>query len=399
VSLLEVLFSIFIILFGLLGVAILLSVGRFNIVEAAKRDRAAACGRASLRDVRARRMLYAGGWVGWYDEAAYSALPRDWATSYYDDSGAVQTLSSPTAPWVFGSGPWQAWRKVLSTEAALDSGAYVIDPLFIAGNLTSSLSVANITDNIGHFPFPADTDASTKPNVIMRRVFLDNSNPAGVAYSLNTQILGTQFGRTFLWSDDQMFPIPTDPQGRPTRLVGQAGVGQSEGKYSWMVTVSPAVAESGQSTGGARKFDVSVVVFCNRDFSSPLSPIDSDKLGERLVKVQFSGGGLGGGDATLVMMDKDTHTGTLDIRENDWILLGGWELLGPTQSRKVFAWYRIVAVEDQDPSTPRQRRVTLSGTDWNTDWKATLDGDSTSYSQGVICTGVIGVYSQMMELQ
>jgi hypothetical protein len=123
------------------------------------------------------------------------------------------------------------------------------------------------------------------------------------------------------------------------------------------------------------------------------------------VKVQFNAGGRGGGDATLIQMDKDTHTGTLDVRENDWILLGGWESLGPSQpQRKVFAWYRIVAVEEQDPSTPRQRRVTLSGTDWNVGtandvgWKASLDGNSTDYAQGVICSGVIGVYSQMMEL-
>ncbi len=57
VSLMEVLISTFVIAIGLLGLAALIPVGRYTLVEAGKADRAGACGRAALRDVKVRGML------------------------------------------------------------------------------------------------------------------------------------------------------------------------------------------------------------------------------------------------------------------------------------------------------------------------------------------------------
>jgi hypothetical protein len=281
----------------------------------------------------------------------------------------------------------------------LESGAFLVDPLFIVNNLTPALTVAQITDTIGRFPFPAGTDPSTKPAVFMRRVLPDNTSgfvtsPFPINYTLNLDALKALFNRTFVWPDDQVFPIPENSQGRPSRSVDAGGAGHSEGAYSWMATVSPAVAEMGQATGGKTMFDVSVVVFCKRDLSTPLNPTDPEKSGERIIRVQFSGGGQGGGSALLTQLANDTHANTLDIRENDWILLGGRETLGPTQSRPVFAWYRMTGVGEQN--SPNQRAVTLVGSDWNPGWTVTLDG--APCIQGVICTGVIGVYTKMLEL-
>ena len=58
----EVLISTFVISIGLLGLAALLPVGRFTIVETGKADRAGACGRAGLHDVKIRRMLDSNNW-------------------------------------------------------------------------------------------------------------------------------------------------------------------------------------------------------------------------------------------------------------------------------------------------------------------------------------------------
>ena len=54
---------------GLLGLAALIPVGRFAMVEAGKSDRAAACGRAGLRDIKIRGMLDPTTW------AAYDLTP------------------------------------------------------------------------------------------------------------------------------------------------------------------------------------------------------------------------------------------------------------------------------------------------------------------------------------
>ncbi|MEN6458555.1 MAG: prepilin-type N-terminal cleavage/methylation domain-containing protein [Thermoguttaceae bacterium] len=57
VSLLEVLIAMFVLSIGLLGVASLIPIGKLALVETNKSDRGGACGRAALREVKARRML------------------------------------------------------------------------------------------------------------------------------------------------------------------------------------------------------------------------------------------------------------------------------------------------------------------------------------------------------
>jgi len=61
-SLLEVLIAMFVLSIGLLGVAALIPVGRFAIVETGKSDRSGACGRAALSEIKVRRMLEYGYW-------------------------------------------------------------------------------------------------------------------------------------------------------------------------------------------------------------------------------------------------------------------------------------------------------------------------------------------------
>src|SRR5574340_209344 len=62
VSLIEVLISIFILSVGLMGVAALIPVGRFEVVQAAKMDRAAVAGRAAFREVKIRGLLRPEQW-------------------------------------------------------------------------------------------------------------------------------------------------------------------------------------------------------------------------------------------------------------------------------------------------------------------------------------------------
>jgi len=63
ITLMEVLISTFVLSIGLLGLAALIPVGQFTLIETAKADRSGACGRAALRDVYAERMLNWESWV------------------------------------------------------------------------------------------------------------------------------------------------------------------------------------------------------------------------------------------------------------------------------------------------------------------------------------------------
>jgi len=75
VSLMEVLISTFVLSIGLLGLASLLPVGRFAIVETGKADRAGACGRAGLRDVKVRRILDSNNWAAAPGTASFAIDP------------------------------------------------------------------------------------------------------------------------------------------------------------------------------------------------------------------------------------------------------------------------------------------------------------------------------------
>jgi hypothetical protein len=82
----EVLISTFVLSIGLLGLAALIPVGRFAIVQTAKSDRSGACGRAGLRDVKVRRML---------DFNAWASQPQNLQPFAIDPLGATNTPALP----------------------------------------------------------------------------------------------------------------------------------------------------------------------------------------------------------------------------------------------------------------------------------------------------------------
>jgi type II secretory pathway pseudopilin PulG len=306
-SLLEVLISVFIILIGLCGVAALLPIGRVEIAESIKADRAAACGRAALREIKARRMLDP-------TQQPSQTLPPD-------------TTKTPIVPISY-------------------TMPFLIDPLGVNHN-------------------PALGAVAGMP-----RITLWNWLPSVMANSNPVVIDPAAARRLFVWQDDLSYatakinpanptgPRVDDPSARPQAPLDSTGVYfngvyPSEGGYSWMAMVMPAATESGGIWTYANKmtYSVSVVVFSQRDFleqayapdtstSPPMSPM-------------LTASGLGGGDVTI--------SGALvpNIRQNQWLLVTG-EL--PTG--KCYAWYRVIAVRAPDPNLIQKRTVTLAGPDW-----------------------------------
>lgn len=390
VSLLEVLISMFIILFGLLGVAALLELGRSEVVVASREDRAMACGVSALADMTARGMLNPNRWVGWYDQAPATGL------------GWWAPVPAPNPPWVYQlpSNQTAAWRRVGDVEGKL-FGPCVIDPLYILRTITPASTPTEIANQVARFPYVPGVPA-------MRRLFVDVSKPGGSPLTLNVTTLAAIADRQFTWPDDQVFDIPKDPQQRPTRLFDATGAGVFEGNYSWLATVAP------RSDGFV---DVSVAVFYQRDFTPPSAPADPDKPGERVLAwtdsanavqpgVQFFGGGWGGGDVRLLVDSVDSPVlgrarspAYLDVREGDWIFV-----YGVSGGQSILRWYRVIAVGEeatllnpaQPPSNtnPWTRLVTLAGPDWRID----NDNNGVPEAWGVVCTGVAGVCTETIKV-
>jgi len=391
VSLLEVLISMFIILFGLLGVAALLEIGRSEVVVAAREDRAMACGASALADMSARGLLDPRRWVGWYDQAPATG------------SGWWAPVTPPYPPWVYPLAPNQtaAWRRVGDVEGQL-FGACVIDPLYILRTITTSSTPLEIANQVARFPYAPGVPA-------MRRVFVDLSTPGGSPLTVDVAALASLADRQFTWPDDAVFDLPADAQQRPSRLFDAAGVGLFEGNYSWMATA--AARDDGHA-------EVSVVVFYQRDFTPPSAPADPEKPGERVIAwtdssnvvqpgVVFVGAGWGGGDVRLQVDSVDSavlgparRPAYLDVRENDWMLI-----YGVSGGQSVLRWYRVIAVAGEatllnpaqppSPTNPWTRLVTLAGPDWRID--NNHDG-VVDNAWGVLCTGVAGVSTQVMRL-
>jgi hypothetical protein len=491
--LLEVLIAMFVLAVGLLYVAAVIPVARFEIVEAAKADRSAATGHAMLSHVEAASTSYAwdplatrpsgapagtGNWV----LTRYRPMldPYTWLPAF-EGNLAQRRGTWPQNIFRFWILPTSTLRPThrdplplpfvsrvlaqtqppsLAPELAncLRNRPLAIDPLYLAGNPEDLRggADADALRRISSFPYwPTDYDpAGRNPaqrgfmhELTLRRVTWQQGVapiPVGVQSPLAAfETIMRQFevsGRNCTWRDDLKIPVPQDRDDRPRQMMvststatgtattlsaaypfrpadfaanalpaglGPPLVAETAGKYSWLVTVTPAKGPwmsfnpNGSPFPDGDEYPVysvedcsecrlSVVVFYERDFASPRSdgasppmPADPrynrDKPAERTVFATFLGSGHGGGDVRLVAPagpagNPTQYESYLEVKEGEWLLLGGTKMhsLGNPRSGQapvvrefVFRWYRIVAVGELEVDAGRASRiVTLEGPDW-----------------------------------
>jgi prepilin-type N-terminal cleavage/methylation domain-containing protein len=268
-TLLEVLISMFVLSVGLLGVAALIPVGRFSILEAGKADRSGACGQAALSEIKVRRMLDPYPWPGWPD----------------------------VSQWVLADGS-DAVARVFT------SGSFAIDPLGVARKM----------------PTPG-TMGAVIPRISLRQ--LPTGPPIAMTYD--------QAERIFMWHDDLQFSLPENMKPAPPgesdrpRVADSSGVAQAAGNYSWLLTVTPAAEEASLPVADKSLFSVSVVVCYSRDYSLTDK---GEPNGEHIAVVKFLGQGYGGGSVQLT--EPVPADPPLRLRENEWIMLSGREASGHT---------------------------------------------------------------------
>ena len=388
VSLLEVLIAVFVLTFGLMSVAMVIPAGRALMVEAAKSDRATACGRAALDHVQVR---------GWYDP-----------TSMYEDWGTL------------------GFRSTIHGNGLLYGETYFLDPLFFVYdpdpfNLTPGdpTQVPNSEkDSVRHFPYSPYPEREFSLSGSAPRLWPDRARARRVTFN-RTDFSGVMpiaaplpeaFARQLTtWADELKFSLesdgkrprqmfswvqfdPSSPSSPPTVpsefavspvMVGDefdptnklAQDADSERRFTWAVMITPIVPITYQGTfnwggglvprvdssliqqwdnGGAfsppipvvnaanvTRCEISIVVFYNRNFYCPEGSGDTnvdelrtvsdvEKVRERSVYAQLIGGGVGGGDVYLFVPDGDDArpVGYLNVKKNDWIMLKGLDRAG-----------------------------------------------------------------------
>ncbi len=388
----------FIILFGLLGVAALLEVGRSELGVSTRQDRAMACGVSGLAEVRARQYPNANG------KPCFLANPYLWQ----------QAVTNPQNNLAYGPVTDQGGQT--HNEAVDARRSFCIDPLYVAAN--SSFVGGNyvVANYINEFPYrdqsvpdPPNYPTPPPPPQRMLRMTcwprIPNPNyppnpPPYIFSSTDPNVHRTYFDRLFTWPDDQVFDLPPDPQQRPQRLFDPTtGIGQLEGNYSWLLTVTPTspadfidasnIPYHDLQTPYPHSYKVSVAVFYKRDFQPPPTTFDGNtEPAERLVWADVIGGGYAGGDMRLWIAQADMGqtqaSAYLNVRQNEWLMLCGTDGM-----RQRFQWYRIIATGEvyQENSPPGPvarwcRNVTLAGPDWA----------SAVPTAAALFTGIVAVY-------
>lgn len=354
ISLLEVLFAIFILSVGLLGLFSLVPVGSYQVSQATIADRAGACGQAAQSEFKIRGMGDADLWCR-----------RDG--------------TQPTAYTTF-----------------------FLDPLSVTSN-NSSLYDA--------FPYGGPVAFPRMERLTLRRQ-LTKGNPYVSPPILPTYAILSQpvCASIFSWADDLVLHAADDGTSRPTVLTDATGntlptSRQSGGDFTWAAMVSlPARHPSDTSAQQTNVVRVSIVVFHKRDL---VYDATSSVMGERIGYCDILGGG---GDVSLrdtVSTTKATAEENLKVRPHHWVLLAGQQKVTFPQGVTtigVYKWYRVVTTSAITGSASSWTvDVTLAGPDLEPARFVDSDSDNTTAPGGatlyaIICDDVVGVFEKTIQL-
>ncbi len=226
ISLLEVLFAIGILLFGLLGVAAIIPLGQLALWETAKADRSGACGRAAMREIQVRRIL---DFRYWY-----------WLSGQW---GIIPPANTPILDRF----------SIVSTS--FDGMPVVIDPL----GYLNYVNYSGINPSVLYFGRNPLTGLYLPRRTL--RAESDNIFPIHLAPLSISHVPVVDFSNVdyqnfikqiFFWNDDLPFSTPKSAAQRPNLIpytytdpvsgkviTGIAG----ESSYSWFFTALPAATE------------------------------------------------------------------------------------------------------------------------------------------------------------
>ncbi len=343
ITLIEILFSIGIVVVGIFGVMALLM----------------------LAGARARQAIDASATSATARQALGQLSVRGWQRT---DMVLIQTPAG-----------WQPLELIAALRQSNPAGfrqifpdgrmSYCLDPLFVGHSLASGSPMG---PGSPESRFPYGGSGRTIPELTMPR--------ASVARQAGTQqpLTASVAARYVTMPDDLRFDLPEDrtllPQQVFDRITpnGAALRRANAGEFTWFATVTPGLDMVSSSVGGEPNhvtYVVSVVVLKNRN------PRYRDAQGnprtdERQVQIRrLLGNGRNGGTMQVVGQSAEE----LAVQRGRWVMLSGLYLPSrqqPTPPVAYHAWYRVIGLTeptfDTSLPSPNQwtRFLTLEGPDW-----------------------------------
>lgn len=428
ISLLEVLISMFVLLFGLMGVAAIFPVGNHYAGRGEQFDRGSALAQAAFADLKARGMLRPELWL-------YANKPLD------DRSGVLPApvILPPAAGNLAGQ-----FNVVPFNTAASVNGpgyAFVIDPMSTALGVYNA--TAPITTNLDYFPYvhlidvstpdgalntlmpPAWNPTATRPGLIsekwpLRRISLQQSagtlltpRVAETIFRLRDDVaneLPKENDRPGIqrWTAVDNNATPTPDYAADDTLLAR----QYAGNYSWLATVVPTSTESLAALQpinarfGSDLYEVSVAVFNKRETAPPSAAT------ERLIEAQMLQGNelvIYGTNSDPDLAAENVNNAVEGLRPGNWIAVAG---VHPTNGSFLMKWYRILSIDDETQEDQPiynnsgnltgnypVRRAMLDGPDWPLAELGTSSVRADITPRAILLPGVISVSTQMLPME
>lgn len=433
VTLLEVLFAIGVVLIGLLGVASLVPVALSHAGRGNVADRASILGVRALHDFRVYGMNNPANW-----------RLSNGAPVLNPSLNAIVAANNPNPlPGAPAPKPYMSGGLYLDYVPNVFSGAYCLDPEFVAVNRAAVAPPFNARV----FPY---YDFATPAEPRMSRISLVPTERAASATIARRSILTSGHAALlFQLQDELTTELPGDvtlPPVNPFQSIypgadgrwGIAGTDDDnngvtddisealapnsddfaarrlmEHNFSWLATIVPKRDRIGNFRD---TYTLSIVIFNRRDpsmrafeDSNNNGSYDTGELvygNERLLNAEFPAaivavGGLSQGGGEVILRPRPNSPSPiedLNIREGDWLMLGGSHTGGGQDDLVVdFQWYRVTGLDEIDtsgaapnPPNPPSRTVTLVGPDWRI-FNNTV--------QATIMPGVVTVYQETLQLE
>jgi hypothetical protein len=409
ISLLEVLISMFVLLFGLMGVAAIFPVGNHYAGRGEQFDRGSALTEAAFADLKARGMLRPELWL-------YAELPSTGTTT-----GSFQFIQPAAAGATAGQfnvtgadGPGHAFiidplGETLGRSAGLND--LDVFPFAYISNANATGEMSNPLDSSNALnPWPLNT--SPPPYGVfgdrwpIRRITLPTTN-------LTTPTMLPRVAEAIVRLHDDVaneLPKENDRPGMQRWATDLNGAPQNEpwrhkllarqyaGNYSWLATVVPTSLASLQalqpidSRFGNDLYEVSVAVFNKREaIPAPTSERSIDAvfnpLSERELVISAASNNIDAVDNVAK-----------DIRSRQWIAVAG---VHQGTGQFLLKWYQIQSIDDETledmnaDGTPGGtyaiRRLSLEGPEWPQNSKTNL--------RAILLPGVISVSTQMLPME
>jgi hypothetical protein len=384
ISLLEVLISMFVLLFGLMGVAAIFPAGNHYAAKGEQYERGAALADEAFANLKTYGLLDSAKW-------SYPLVP---ATS-------ILSISKPLV-----INPANAGWNVTGQHGP--GHVFVIDPFGSIGATDTNFPSIATADNSTMTPRPNPwaVQVRTLPIVTgngwpIRRITFSDASGNNASAALVEQV--------FRLHDDVTNEQPTesDRPGVQRYIVDKATnspfARSYSGSYSWFATVTPTQLANRDAMlpsnvrYGSDMYEVSVAVCYKRDASQGA-----------VLSAELNQGGALRLFVPAPGTADDLDAALKDIKPGNWISLMG---VTPTaqnaanQSSCMLKWYKLQSLDDEtDQSTATPFRLaTIEGFDWPAEVVPNTNPPQLIYPitaiRAIVIPSVIGVETQMLRME